>query len=917
MVEHDDIRHGDMTKVIDLRAVRFELGAFYRVELSSMLAVRLSCICAPVVPVAEGAYELQRHFAGFRAKRTFVSVPATSPASVTPRAPFVLVTPPGWLQSSANLELLGRRLNDRFPGVDFRLVDVAGLSHTLESLTAADVVVFADFNDTTIAPGIAFDDLCFHLHRLGVATIFWDVAPIGALGSRVQLTDDLQYRAKMRAQQARLCHFAVQENTAGQLARHFGDNQLPVPVGPLKSDDLMYLAKEITADRTPHVVIVSVLYKKADVIIDFLEHVYGQTYPGEISVILVNDRSPDADILRAKVFQELQQIAEVPPAGPRSTTIIENDENLGNCASRLKGIGTSDGDIYIVIDCDCLLNREFVAAHVFEHWDPTVDAVIGPLNIEAAKRDPAALVLELDARPAQVLEEAELQDAVQLNGFVNCITRNFSAKRRVLDGEPLFDVDFSYSAKPDSGFGWEDVNMGYRLYERSSVIRFTQEAFSVHCTHPSSVSEAAKVRGSMRNYLLLFEKKPDMALAARRWAVDTYERICAWADSVGIERNATRERLDILFAETAKRQHKLNQCYRGKRRRLKILSYRWHAPHQYEIYKLPHDFTLATHLGYSMVDTWSYDQRPLRPNVRMRPYSEINPNDFDLIILHFDENSIGSELTNGKIPLVWGEPFRQLLAVPDIPKVAICHGTPAFEGQYGLDPAQKTQFVVHEHKRAYLVNLLKDAGVKVVCNSWQAFDEWGFADSRVIWHGFDPQEFPGATYERDVLSLQSDVHRPHYRGAWEYEAVRKRLPPDIGVENARHPGSSLEIRGTNEFAVKHFRSYIDRIRSFTTYLNTTLRSPMPRSRGEAMICGVVPVCTPNHDVEHFIRNGVNGFYSNEPAELADFIVFTSRNREAARKIGLESRRTAMDLFNHDRFLADWTDLLQDAVGEQF
>ncbi len=84
-----------------------------------------------------------------------------------------------------------------------------------------------------------------------------------------------------------------------------------------------------------------------------------------------------------------------------------------------------------------------------------------------------------------------------------------------------------------------------------------------------------------------------------------------------------------------------------------------------------------------------------------------------------------------------------------------------------------------------------------------------------------------------------------------------------------------------------------------------------------MICGVVPVCTPNHDVEHFIRNGVNGFYSNEPAELADFIVFTSRNREAARKIGLESRRTAMDLFNHDRFLADWTDLLQDAVGEQF
>ena len=41
-----------------------------------------------------------------------------------------------------------------------------------------------------------------------------------------------------------------------------------------------------------------------------------------------------------------------------------------------------------------------------------------------------------------------------------------------------------------------------------------------------------------------------------------------------------------------------------------------------------------------------------------------------------------------------------------------------------------------------------------------------------------------------------------------------------------HDGAPLENRSQNPFAIRQFRSYVDRIRQFKIYLNTTLRSPI-------------------------------------------------------------------------------------------
>jgi glycosyltransferase involved in cell wall biosynthesis len=118
----------------------------------------------------------------------------------------------------------------------------------------------------------------------------------------------------------------------------------------------------------------------------------------------------------------------------------------------------------------------------------------------------------------------------------------------------------------------------------------------------------------------------------------------------------------------------------------------------------------------------------------------------------------------------------------------------------------------------------------------------------------------------------------------------------------------------NHYAIAKYRSYVDEIRRYSVYFNPTLRSPMPRARGEPMMCGVVTVSANNHDVDMFIENGINGFYSNDPDELRDYLVFLMRNPQAVSRIGAAGRRTALDLFNHDRYLAEWNATIQSLVN---
>jgi|GEM_PF-1294477 GT2 family glycosyltransferase len=661
-------------------------------------------------------------------------------------------------------------------------------------------------------------------------------------------------------------------------------------------------------DDLPKISIVTLLYRKEREIRDFVRAIYCQDYPGEVQLVVVDDCSPDQSrlILEAAIKESQEKY---PQKDSRiSWRIIINDSNIGNCRSRNIGIESAIGDLVLVMDCDCIPNTHFLSEHALAHAMRGVDVVIGPHNLESHHYPVTDVIARLSSNINARFREANLQDSINAISFLNCVTRNVSIKRNWLC-EESFDEVFGYSSDPASGFGWEDVDLGVRLYKAGAKFAFTPHAFSVHISHaPNSDSVLLPLR-SERNFAKLFEKHNDLALVARRWAVETHKKLDAWLMGNGLDASENSVQLKkILAVEEAPRIH-----IRTKRP-LRILTYRWHPAHQYEIYKTGHQFDLLRAESVWLTPFtayWEYSHRPMPGNSAFVRHESIDFRDYDLALLHFDENVLDWQNTNGVIDQHWGASFRFFMDEVPLPKVAVCHGTPQFRGMYNIDYCETDLMEEIPDTRQRLVDYLRDT--LVICNSYQAQREWKFRNSRVIWHGFDPTEFPEANRNKGILTLGKAMReRPHYRGFFFYENAMEgfpieHLPQPLKVQEPSFPHCGFG----NEYAQIKFRNYVDAIREYSIYFNPTLRSPMPRSRGEAMMCGLATVNAKNHDVDLFINNGVNGFYALDPLDAREQLLFLVNNPVACTRIGKESRKTAIDLFNHDRFVESWQTVFEE------
>ncbi|NDV18259.1 glycosyltransferase [Pseudodesulfovibrio sp. JC047] len=658
----------------------------------------------------------------------------------------------------------------------------------------------------------------------------------------------------------------------------------------------------------PVVSIVSVVYRKSNEIRFFLESLRRQNIEKPYEVILVNDATTDDSIDVINEFNRWVKLCAAPNPY-MEVTILENSENKGNCGSRNYGLSEAQGDVIIVVDADCMLNRSFLSEHYWAHMKEDCDVAIGPINIETNGEPPLSVLNRHEITSTLARNESVPQDPTNKDSFVNCITRNFSINRKFLNAGikgDLFDTDFAYSADPKSGFGWEDVEMGYRVYQAGGRIKYLQETVSIHVSHPSSADEKEKPIRSLRNYRRLFEKHPDLVTASRQWSVNTYNAIISWAESVGhdLEKSEDKNVLDKQF-----KKYTQVPIIIHKDRKLKILTHRWHVPHQYELYKLGHEFTLVTGAGTGLCEQWEMAKRPMPENMQMVPVDQIDARDYDVAIMHFDENLIHPELGLGKVPMDWGQTFDWFMKNVDLPKVAICHGTPQFAGQYDPDYKRSDLGQILKSEREELVEYL--SSVSVVCNSYQAQNEWQFHDSRTIWHGFSPHEYPKGRNDQGVLVMRKDalLNRPHYNGLYVMQTVWDMLEGKVELTNLDVPDPRFYSVGSQDWAVAKYQNYARSVGTHSIYLNPTLRSPMPRSRGEAMMAGLISVSMQNNDVDLFIKNGVNGFYADSAEELAEQILWLETHPIEAERIRKESLTTALDVFNQDRYLEEWSKLL--------
>jgi len=514
------------------------------------------------------------------------------------------------------------------------------------------------------------------------------------------------------------------------------------------------------------------------------------------------------------------------------------------------------GDFILITNAHHYLDRDYTSNHLLAHIYQNCDISMG---------------YSIPKFDCSLAYKTYLLDSINPNSFINFSLEHLGVKREWLFENLSFIALINHHK---NSFPWSNLELGYQFYKMGCRLILVKGA-SVYCT-------SENINKLNSGLLESFHKHPDLSLILRRWLVENY--------TINFNNN---------ISSTPKTL-----------KSLKILSYPWHIAHQYELYKLPHEFTLITDAGTWVASGWNLQHRPIPDNVQFRSIRDIDPQDFDLAILHFDENVLSPQNCNGQISKGWGNSFKLFREKINLPKVAICHGTPQFYGQYDIDYAQNNLLQPIESERQKLVDYLGD--ILVINNSFQAQREWKFQKSKVIWHGFDPTEFAPTTYTKGILSPVSEAvtSRPHYRGYKVYLAVFQDFPQEFlpSILSVKEPHPVLQ---GNIYAQTRFRNYVDNIREYSIYFNPTIRSPMPRSRGEAMMCGLVTVSLNNHDVDLFIDNGMNGFYADTPTQLREILLYLLQNPEEAHAIGHRGRELAMDIFNHDRYLNAWQETLFD------
>lgn len=259
----------------------------------------------------------------------------------------------------------------------------------------------------------------------------------------------------------------------------------------------------------------------------------------------------------------------------------------------------------------------------------------------------------------------------------------------------------------------------------------------------------------------------------------------------------------------------------------------------------------------------------------------------DLVLCHLDN------WCDDRVPLR-ATPYRIVNLVasrlwPDVPRVVIMHGSP--------DDAD------NRFKILRLLDNTPGGPPFMVCNSQQAYHEWGLGPerSRAIIHGYTVDEFFSERTRRlEVITVCTggNISR-EYHGIPLLERIQREVPV------TRIGGRSADIAKMSSYL--QFRQYLA---SALIYLHTGQRSPMPGARSEAMLSGCCVVSTDNHDAGAYIRHGHTGFLSNNAGALIDTLAMLLRDPRTAYEIGRNGREAAREFFDSRRFASDWLKLFE-------
>lgn len=263
-----------------------------------------------------------------------------------------------------------------------------------------------------------------------------------------------------------------------------------------------------------------------------------QTFPlSKMEVIFIDDASTDETEKQLKNYKP-----------PYHFKYIRNMQNLGRAKVRNLGIQSSRGKILIFLDAEMISEPDFVKNHYDFHQsnqNAILSGVMHSKNIlscifpETSKTTLTTLNTKNNPTVSKVLKnypqsihspypllnKTDISNqsykdlTVKTNGWFNVITQNFgeelkgfqfpwmafltgnvSFTRELINNSGMFDEDFIK-------YGYEDWELGYRLYKKGAKFFVKDNLVTYHQDHPIGES---KWKEAIENYNLFITKHPDV-----------------------------------------------------------------------------------------------------------------------------------------------------------------------------------------------------------------------------------------------------------------------------------------------------------------------------------------------------------------------------------------------------------------------
>jgi GT2 family glycosyltransferase len=203
-------------------------------------------------------------------------------------------------------------------------------------------------------------------------------------------------------------------------------------------------------------------YNRADSLAVVLPILLNQTFPAEDYELLLCDAgSTDGT---EELVEELNDARLVFTPGP----------NTGRSGARNRGVREARGDLILFTDADIIAEPDLLQQHFDFHERYPGDAVVGcEVQVDTLEE-----YEEYRTDPQAHARHSVTRETVPWHYF---LTGNASARKADLLRVGVFDEDFT-------GYGHEDLELGYRLQKSGCTLRYNAHAVNYHW-HPVPYEE--------------------------------------------------------------------------------------------------------------------------------------------------------------------------------------------------------------------------------------------------------------------------------------------------------------------------------------------------------------------------------------------------------------------------------------------